>query len=417
MYALLFFIISVGIVLAVSRKNIGLSLFLGSVFLGIIVPSISLLFGSRVSYSLSIYEGGREMLKVFNPKTTHGQSTILLALAVAIIPLIGGTMKTSGQMEELVNNLRLPKQATISFLPAILGMLPMPGGALLSSPLVEKAGKDIDAGDKAAINVWFRHILFLIYPIAPALLISSRIAGLNVYRVIPYLFPFFLLSILLGYFFLLQGVTGSIKHQKAFSFTGLLVPLLIIFIAPLLDLSLKVMFPRFSKPPFSELALVTGVVVSLSLAVTVGKLGGKEMWKLFKETKPWNFALIIFGMFAFLNVCNSSSLPRVISDLHIPPQILFVIVSFFLGLGTGRIQAPMAILIPIIISSYPMTPLVFAIVYFSVFIGYVLSPVHPCVSVSVKDLNTSLGKFFRSLSIPSGISFASVLILSFFLPF
>lgn len=389
---------------------------LGAIFLGLVTPLISALVGSQFSYPLSLLEGVKEILRVFNPTTAHGQSTILLALAVGIIPLIGGTMEDTGQMEQLVENLRLPKKATISILPAILGMLPMPGGALLSSPLVEKAGEGVEASDKAAINVWFRHILFLIYPIAPALLISSRIAGLDVYRVIPYLFPFFLLSIILGYFFLLQGVKGSIKHEKSFSARNLFFPLITIFIAPILDLALKLLFPFFNHSPYSEISLVTGVLTSFILAITIGDVNGEKMWNIFKDATPWDFAFIIFGMYAYLNVFNASPLPNTVASLNIPPQILFVVISFALGLGTGRIQAPMAILLPIIMITYHMTPLIFAIVYVSVFLGYVLSPVHPCVSVSIEDLDTSLGKFSRSLTFPVTITLTIVLILSFIVP-
>lgn len=412
MYIFIFFLIAIGVVLALSRKNIGVSLLLGAIILGIIVPFVSILLGSSFSYPLSAFQGGKEILNAFLEP-----STILLALAVGLIPLIGGTMERSGQMDKLVKNMRVPKRAAISSLPAILGMLPMPGGALLSSPLVERTGKDVKGGMKAAINVYFRHVLFLIYPLAPALLVSARIANLNVYTLVPYLLPFFLFSIILGYMFLLRNVKGQIKHEDEFSLKNLVLPLTVILIAPLLDLILTSLFPQ--TPPFSEIALVIGVIISLVFALRVGGMKINDLWKIFKEMKSWNFALVIFGMFAFLNVFNASPLPDRISDLHILPQLLFVGIGFFLGIGTGRIQAPMGILLPILMApeNSIVTPLAFTIIYFSVFIGYVLSPVHPCVSVSLEYFDTTLEEFSRSILLPVGFAIGTAFIVSFFVSF
>jgi len=62
---------------------------------------------------------------------------------VAIIPLIGGGLEESGRMAELVSNLRIGRRAFLASSPALLGMLPMPGGALLSAPLVEREGEEV----------------------------------------------------------------------------------------------------------------------------------------------------------------------------------------------------------------------------------------------------------------------------------
>lgn len=406
MYAFIVFFIAIGVVLIVSRRNIGLSLFLGALILGIFTPIISTLVGSSFPYDLSLSEGSLEILKAFfNP------AVILLALSVALIPLIGGTMERSGQMDTLVNNLRLPRRATISSLPAILGMLPMPGGALLSAPLVERTGDGVSASDKAAINVWFRHILFLVYPLATALLVTAKIVDLSVYTLIPRLFPFFILSLLTGYVFLLREVDGNVNYEGEFSLKGLILPLLVVLIAPVIDLILGTIFPPVD--PFSELALFIGVVSSLSLSSVIGGIAWRDIVGIFKKMKSWNFAFVIFGMFAFLNVFGASPIPERINSVQLQLQLLFVVVGFFLGLGTGRIQAPMGILLPIVLLSYEVTPMAFSIMYFSVFIGYALSPVHPCVSVSIEYFDTSLGKFFRSLAAPAMISLFGVFIVSF----
>ncbi|MBC7170174.1 DUF401 family protein, partial [Candidatus Bipolaricaulota bacterium] len=67
-------------------------------------------------------------------------SVVLLALAMVLIPVIGGVLVETGRMEGLLAGLPRPRKAVYALAPGILGMLPMPGGALLSAPLVERVG-------------------------------------------------------------------------------------------------------------------------------------------------------------------------------------------------------------------------------------------------------------------------------------
>jgi Uncharacterized conserved protein len=168
------FFVSIAVLLLVSRKNLPLALFSSAIVLGLFTIS-------PPTIGMKIYE------------TLIDPSILLLAVAMGLIPLIGGVMEESGQMDGLVNNLRIGKKSFLGISPALIGMLPVPGGALLSAPLVERVGEGIEPGRKASLNVWFRHILFLIYPISPELIVSIEIAGLDVYDALPYLFHFHLL--------------------------------------------------------------------------------------------------------------------------------------------------------------------------------------------------------------------------------
>ena len=335
-------------------------------------------------------------------------SVILLALAVGLIPVIGGGLSKSGQMEDLVRNMRIGKKAFLAFSPALVGMLPMPGGALLSAPLVEKVGKDIAREKKAGLNVWFRHVLYLVYPLSPALIVSITMAGLDIYQTIPYLASFLVFSVALGYFFFLRSVRGRIEYDEKISVKKLLMPLTVILIAPVLDFLIKSLFPELVK----EAATLIGVATSLTLVVAIGKIRLKDFCQIFRESKPWDFALIIVGMIVFHNVFKASSIPGLITQGQITPEILIVAVGFVLGFATGRIQLPAAIIIPIFATKFgAMSAPVFAIMFFSIFLGYVLTPVHPCVALSAKFFGADMKDFFREVVPPSLIAF----VLSFVL--
>jgi len=381
------FALAIALLLVISRRSLALGMAVASIVLA--------------AFSLPP-SGWVEALRV----TAADPGVWLLALVVGLIPIIGGVMETSGEMARLVSNLRIGIRPFLALSPALLGMLPMPGGALLSAPLIERGAGHTAPDVKAAANVWFRHALLLVYPLGSALIASAKIASLNVYAVIPFLAPTFLLSLVLGYVFLLRRANGELAQSGSFSLPGLLVPLAIILAAPLIDVSLKASFAL----PVAELGTAVGVLASLGLAVGIGRMRPAAIFAVVRRMKPWKYAAIILAMFVFLNVFTSSGAPERLAALRLPPAVLSVVIGFALGAITGRIQAPMSIIIPIYATTYgALSPAAFAVTFFAVFLGYVLTPIHPCISVSVEYFRTPMTAFVRRLAWPVGISFAITL--------
>ena len=387
------FLISLALMIIIARKNIWIGFIIGAIVLGI--------------FNLSF----REILAQIQ-NTLTDPSILLLAFAVGLIPLIGGALEVSGLMDDLVNNLKMKRKSFLMFGPAFLGMLPMPGGALLSAPLVLRAGTDISDDKYTAINVWFRHTLILIYPLG-ALLVTTKMANLSLYVAMLYIIPGFILMIILGYIFLLKGIHGNLKTSDNIIRRKIFIPVSIILSAPIIHLILMSLF----KNIIQEIPLSVGVLTSLILAFSFGKLNLKRIKSISAKMKPWKFFLIIIGMFLFLNIFQASNISKVISDIVFCKSFLVVGVAAFLGFVTGRVQMPFAILLPIYYSSFSvnsMTYLVFAISLFSIYMGYVISPIHPCVSVSIEFFGSNLKDFFKRTILPVAISLFVALILSIF---
>ena len=378
------FFLAFAVLLVVSRKNFAAAMFSGAFILAIFTMPFNEIAGPFVSAFTDL-------------------PTILLALAVGLIPIIGGSLKETGQLDDLVRNMRIGKKAFLAVSPALVGMLPMPGGALLSAPLVEKAGKGVPNEKKVGLNIWFRHILYLIYPLSPSLIVSVQQVDLEVYQVIPYLAPFLLLSLGLGYFFFLRDTPGKMEYKENFSSKKLLLPLAAIFVAPILDFAFKdVVSPK-------EAATVVGVSASLLLILTSGRVNVRKLGKIIKDSAPWNFALMIIGIQAFRYVFENSGFGESIIELEIPIVILCVLVGALLGFVTGRIMTPAVIIFPVLAS--PISPAVFAVTYFSIFLGYVLSPVHPCVSLSTQFFHVQIKDFLKALLPPTLIGFLASFVL------
>jgi hypothetical protein len=198
-------------------------------------------------------------------------------------------------------------------------------------------------------------------------------------------------------------VDSHLRRDGNFSLKGLLIPLMIIFSAPLVDFTLKKVFLP------GNLSTVIAVVIGLSLSIILGRIK-VDMGRLALRMKLWNFALIIIGMFYYLYIFQKSNASDLIAILPLPPLILSITAGFILGVATGRVQLPASIILPIYLSTGQLiTPVVFALIYIAIFFGYVISPVHPCLVVTCEYFHVPVRDMIKKLALPTLIIFTTVL--------
>jgi len=385
------FLLSIALLIGIGRKSIWLGLIISSFILGVLNLPLS------------------NVVTIFI-KTICDPSIFLLALAVGIMPIVGGALSESGLIKNLIQSLNMHSKTFLFIAPAFMGMLTMPGGALLSAPVIANVGSGATKADYAAVNVWFRHILVMIYPLA-GLLATTKMAGLDLYTEVLYLLPAFLLLTLLGYFFILRPIKDNSVLSGKHDSRKIFQPIGAVMIAPVIHIIGKSLFPNIIE----EIPLIIGILLSLGLTFYFGNLSLRELIPITLKMRLWRFFLLIFGMFIFLNVFKATDASAAISSIAFNKTFLMVGIALFLGFVTGRVQVPVSILLPIYYASFgaeTMSHLVFAVMYFSVFIGYVVSPIHPCVSVTVEYFNTSLRNYYRKVAAPALIAILCVALFS-----
>lgn len=186
------------------RLGVGLSTLLGSVVLGLLTSMGVVNFAHAAGAALV------------------DEKTIYLALIVALIMILSGLLEKTGQagriMESLTGYLKSPRLRLV-FFPALIGLLPMPGGAIFSAPMIQEAanGLDVTGSDKVVINYWFRHIWELAWPLYPGMILGAALCGMPIFKFIGYTFPGTLACILLGWVFFLRPsvlpLKGNIKED------------------------------------------------------------------------------------------------------------------------------------------------------------------------------------------------------------
>src|SRR5690554_2760784 len=114
---------------------------------------IMFLISKNVSVGLALLIGGG-IIGLFSKLSLDGfflavasgvlsPITIELAIAVALISGLGRLMRESGDLETMVSSLvaqfRNPKVLSM-LLPSLIGTISIPGGAIMSAPMVEENG-------------------------------------------------------------------------------------------------------------------------------------------------------------------------------------------------------------------------------------------------------------------------------------
>ncbi|MFW9867098.1 MAG: DUF401 family protein [Candidatus Thorarchaeota archaeon] len=383
--AWLSFIIIIGIVMALSKYDLGIVLTLGAV-------GFALLAGVNIIQSL------------FN--VLIDPSILALLVIMVLIPILGGIMEESGLMLEMIQKMRISKKSSLMVIPALFGLLPVPGGALMSAPILQQIDTEEDANKKVSINVWYRHTLVLIYPLSSSIIVASILTNINLYIIVIGLVPGVILMWIIGYITLIRKI-APFSEQEERDLKRAFHNLLPILIAPIIDIIGRTIF----NFPVPELFLLIGLVFSILIALKFGNMKFFSIKIISKKMKIWRFPLIIFSMFLFLEVFILSGAPDEIASLKIS-VFLLILIGFFLGFATGRIQLPISILIPIYLVQYgvftmPLLDLIF--IYTSIALGYLITPLHPCLSYSTEYFETNFRKVVKILGKPVFIAFIFLL--------
>ncbi len=107
-------------------------------------------------------------------------------MTVIMVSILGGLMNHYKILDKIVETLLLmvrSKKNILMIIPAMIGVLIIPGGALLSAPFINNIGEEIKLtpARRAAINLVFRHITMFILPYSTSLLVvSASIPNINI---------------------------------------------------------------------------------------------------------------------------------------------------------------------------------------------------------------------------------------------
>lgn len=323
--------------------------------------------------------------------TITDKDTLNLTAIIILIGILGYSFKETGQINITIEELRnlFGERTVLAALPAAFGMLPIPGGALMSAPVIEPEANrlGLSPGHKTYINIWFRHSLLVIFPLSAMIILSASLAGISVYSMIVRLLPLFLVAVTAGFFVGLRPIKVA-KHEAS----GSLLKALYGISPILLVIFLNIAF---------DIGFAFGVPLGILLLFLESKISVRKAVRMVKEGFSVQMAVAILGIMFFRQVINDSGVVAdIMGLLEGSPVILLIIgLPMIISLSTGLALLSIGVTFPILLPLTPFSPPLFAaILYTSAFTGYLASPLHLCIILTKEYFDCSLfGAYKRIL--------------------
>jgi len=351
------------------------------------------------------------LLKVF-PVTLAQTTTLEYLLIIYLVLLLAGLLKESGNLDNTARSLAgvvKDYRLGITLMPALIGLLPMPGGAMLSAPIVKEVGAKTGLPpDKLTfINYWFRHLWEYFWPLYPALLLTAGLFNVTIRDIMVTQFPLSLAAIATGAVFMTRQTRQPADGSRS-DFRQLFR--MIMFMWPIL---LVILLVLVIKLPMT-IALAAGCAAAL-IGVRFQPL---RILKVLRRAFSVSTLGVIYAVFLFKNMLEMSSalanIPPIAAGAVLLKILVIFLAPFVVGFLTGVNTAFAGIAFPIIlpwIGTGPsvMTYIMFA--YASGFIGVLLSPVHLCLCLTKEYFGAEFPKVYRYLLPAVAVVFAAALVL------
>ncbi len=354
---------------------------------------------------------------LFHPKT------ISLAIVVCLILVLSHSMEACGQMQRLLDRFQglIRKPAlNLTIFPAIIGLLPMPGGAVFSAPMVKHLGRQrgLSGARLSFINYWFRHIWEYWWPLYPGVLLATSIANLNLWSFVITLFPMTLVAVAAGFKPLadtlrkgrdngpVQSERPALKPFIAELFPILLTIILGIGAGSLLSALLPETWTIISK----ELGLILALLAAVALVWHQNSFTGRKKWKIISNPELLKMFYMVAAILVFQGILTDShavnGVSRELISWRIPLVPITILLPMLVGLVVGITIAFVGTTFPILITlvaSYGESQLLPAYMMLAMaggFIGVLLSPLHLCLLLSNEYFDTSLRQVYRHMWFP-----------------
>ena len=375
------------IILLRLRADLGLSLFAGAALVG-------LFSGLGVEKTFTAL-----LLACVKVPTVRLVFVIVLIMFLAELASQYGYLETfTRALENLISDRRI----NMCLIPAFGGLLPMPGGAMWSAPLVNSvAGEsEIRPEERTFINYWFRHVWEYVLPVYPGVVVAAAILAFPIERVIAAQAPLSAAAIVGGSVVLLlrikKGGQSRVRSRPAARdfmqlFAGIWPFAFVIALVVGFKVDLLIVLP-----------------VTIVLVGVLKKTSPRKMLDLaLKAVSPSTISLVL-GVMAFKEIMEVGGVVRVfpglLGSMKVPDVLVLFLVPMLVGLLTGITQAFVGVTFPVVMpfilaSRSPGSAA--ALAYAGGFLGVLLSPVHLCLVLTYQYFKARLGRVYYLMIFPS----------------
>lgn len=324
------------------------------------------------------------------------------------------------------------RAASLMAVPTVIGLIPMPAGALFSAPFVEQASAGVSQPPdwKSAVNYWFRHTLEYWWPLYPGIIVAMSVFGMETWRFIAGQLIFTPVALGAGYFFLIRphlSLLASDRAQPAGAsprrITFVVMPLaLVVSSAILLPFAFRALVPAMDGQLRRMVSMVIGLAAGMALIVWDERAEPRK--RAFREMfrrKSLGVQFTVAGVLIFKSMLDSSGLlplaSRELLAWGIPivcaVAVLPLLAGFVTGLGMGFTGTSFPLVVGLMnASGGALTPsATLALAYAFGYTGMILSPIHLCLVVTRDYFAASIGRIYARVLPPMAAVLASGIVV------
>ncbi len=389
---------------------------------------------------------GRLLGRVARAATLPG--SLRLLCLVLTITVFGGVLKRTEKLQALVRALLAflrDRRWAMAATSSVIGLLPMPGGALVSAPMVGAVAENTDLSpeDKTAINHWMRHVWEYVDPLYPGLLVASSVLAVPVTGLMLAQSPLTVAAIVGGIVFLLRRVPRGQRQvgdeagaRSLRPVLAAVAPVFIVIAAAVLPQALALIATnvpgavdylpggaRWSDKAFThaatELSMLAGLFAVIAGLLAANKVGRAESWQLIRRGVTLKMTALVVGVCVMKGVMADANVGRPIAayleSLNWPPAAiigsLVFIVGMLLGYTPGFVAVCYGMLRPMLMVDGALNYPLAAFAYAMGFLGVMLSPTHLCLVLGREHFGARWGGVYARLVAPALVVFITGLVL------
>lgn len=331
-------------------------------------------------------------------ETVTDKQTWQLLIVVPCTLTFSSLMEQKGMLLRLASVLEgIGPRLAVYTLPAVIGLVPMPAGALVAATAVKGLAERLNLAPERItfINYWFRHIWEISLPIYPAMIIAASVLEIPIFSIVKTCLPISLLSILLGVIVSYRWMkkpptTDSGKRDSVknifFSFCKAAWPIILLIILIFAKVEAWIAFP-----------------VTLTLLAVQQRVKWQEVKKALKYgLNPLILLLLLAVMLYQMTIKESNAAGVLISEMQsigLPSLLMLVglplVIGIAIGYGPAISGIALPLLVPYIVTGSGLQSQALLVAYVSGTVGQLLSPAHLCFCLSVEYFKTTLGKVYR----------------------
>jgi hypothetical protein len=374
------------------------------------------LFGGTLFFAFWVGMDIQYILRII-VESVFNFNTAGLLLLVSLVIVLSVQMSKTHMVDRLVSSIRsrFSPKASLGVIPAVIGLLPMPGGALFSAPLLDNFDdlEGINPRTKTSINYWFRHIWEYAWPLYPGVILACDIAGIELWQMLIFGLPMSFSAVLFGTLYFLRPVQSGTLHKKQ-DHTFSLTPFFPVAAVIILYALMQLFVPAVGEVN-QYLPMVIALLAAIIILQMIKPMQPSTWFEIIRSRQLATMVVIIlmvriYGSFIEAELDGApivSTMAAQMQQFGIPTLPLIIALPFLTGMTMGvslgfvgaSLPVIMALLGPDPTFSLVISTLVFS--YVTGFMGTMLSPLHVCMIVTSEYYKTDLMKSYRPIVLPA----------------